>query len=162
MRRKFNVIEANTLTSKPSITATTAAPGEAIDSVQSLWAQALRCDFRQDREVLLCKLAENVQELRTNFPNDPKVLLWNGIVLAGYAKCLGGLAGIHFLKLAKTSLEQAISMAPKDGAAYIYLGLLYDSTPVAPFGFGDEAMAKVLLEEGMALTLNYAKQLHKA
>jgi hypothetical protein len=162
MRRKFNVIEANTHTSKPSISARASAPREAIDSVQALWAEALRCDFRQDREVLLCKLSENVQELRNNFPNDPKVLLWNGIVLAGYAKCLGGLAGIHFQKLAKTSLEHAITMAPRDGAAYLYLGLLYDRAPEAPYGFGDEAMAKVLLEEGMALTLNTAKQIRQA
>jgi hypothetical protein len=55
-----------------------------------------------------------------------------------------------------------MTLAPHDGAAYLYLGLLYDSVPEAPYGFGDEAMAKLLLEQGLALTLNSAEQLRQA
>lgn len=163
MRRIFSVIETNTPTAKPSAkSVATTAPEVTIASVQVLWAEALRCEFGRAREALLCKLSETVQELAASFPNDPKVLLWNGIVLTGYAKCLGGLAGIHYLTQAKSSLERAMTLAPQDGAAYLYLGLLYDSVPEAPYGFGDEAMAKLLLEQGLALTLNAADQLRQA
>lgn len=163
MRRIFSVIETNTPTVKPSAKpATATAPEVAIASIQVLWAEALRCEFGRAREALLCRLSETVQELETNFPNDPNVLLWNGIVLTGYAKCLGGLAGIHFFTRAKNSLERAMTLAPQDGSAYLYLGLLYDSVPEAPYGFGDEAMAKLLLEQGLALTLNSADQLRQA
>ena len=163
MRRIFSVVESNTPTAKPAIRPVVAtAPEAVIASIQVLWAEALRCEFGRAREALLCKLSETVQELASNFPNDSKVLLWNGIVLTGYAKCLGGLSGIHFLTLAKTSLERAMTLAPQDGAAYLYLGLLYDSVPEAPYGFGDEAMAKLLLEQGLALTLNSGEQLRQA
>ena len=162
MRRIFSVIETNTPTANTAVQPATTAPEVAIASIQVLWAEALRCDFGRAREALLCKLSETVQELAASFPNDPKVLLWNGIVLTGYAKCLGGLAGIQFLTQAKASLERAMSLAPQEGAAYLYLGLLYDSTPEAPYGFGDEAMAKLLLEQGLALTLNSAEQLRQA
>ena len=162
MRHIFSVIETNTPTAKQPAAHTATAPDAAIESVQMLWADALRCEFARARETLLCKLSETVQELAINFPNDPKVLLWNGVVLTGYAKCLGGLAGIHFLTQAKLSLERAMTLAPQDGAAYLYLGLLYDSAPEAPYGFGDESMAKMLLEQGLALTLNSTEQLRHA
>lgn len=162
MRHLFSVIETNTPTANQHRAHTAKAPQAAIASVQILWADALRCEFARSRETRLCQLSETVQELMFNFPNDPKVLLWNGIVLTGYAKCLGGLAGIHFLTQAKLSLERAMTLAPQDGAAYLYLGLLYDSAPEAPYGFGDESVAKVLLEQGLALTLNSSEQLRSA
>lgn len=153
MRRVFNVIESNT----PAVHFK-AAPAHYVPSIQTAWAEALRCDFGRVREAMLCKLAETTQELVISHPNDPKILLWNGVVLTGYSKSLGGLAGLALLKRAKTSLERAITLAPNDGAAYLYLGLLYESTPGSPYGFGDEILAKTLLEQGLALTLNAPKK----
>lgn len=153
MRHIFSVIETNA----PTATAQAAlAPEEYISAVQDQWGNALRCDFGRAREAMLCKLAESTQDLVGSYPNDAKAQLWHGVVLTGYAKCLGGVAGLQLLKQAKAALNQAITLAPQDGAAYLYLGLLYDSTPPAPYGFGDETLAKALLEQGLALTLNSA------
>lgn len=155
MRRVFNVIESNATSSPANHLASAAvAPRECIDAIQSSWAQALRCDFGRTRDAILCKLAESTQELVQQYPNDAKALLWNGIVLTGYAKTLGGLCALQFQGTAKASLERAIALAPNDGAAYLYLGLLYDQAPEAPYSFGNETMAKTLLEQGLALTLN--------
>jgi hypothetical protein len=155
MRRVFNVIESNT----PAVhVQLKTAPADCVPSIQREWAEALRCDFARTREAKLCKLAETTQELLISYPNDAKILLWNGVVLTGYAKSLGGLAGLALLKRAKVSLERAITLAPNDGAAYLYLGLLYESTPESPYGFGDETLARTLLEQGLALTLNTPKK----
>ncbi|MCR2745270.1 TRAP transporter TatT component family protein [Limnobacter parvus] len=155
MRRVFNVIESNATSSPANHSATiSAAPQECIEAIQSAWAQALRSDFGRTRDAILCELAQSTQELAQQYPNDARTLLWNGIVLTGYAKSLGGLCALQFQSTAKASLERAIALAPKDGAAYLYLGLLYDQAPEAPYSFGNETMAKALLEQGLALTLN--------
>ena len=159
MRRVFNVIDRG-IASSPTNAET--APDNSIEAVQTAWAQALRCDFGRTRDAMLCHLAETTQELAHQYPNDSKVLLWNGIVLTGYAKSLGGLCALQFQAHAKASLERAIALAPNDGAAYLYLGLLYDHAPASPYGFGDENIARSLLEQGLKLTLNSAEQLRRA
>lgn len=151
MRRLFNVIDRTT-TRGPIHSKT--APNNCIEDIESAWAQALRCDFGPEQDALLCRLTETTRELALQYPNDAKILLWNGIALTGYAKSLGGLCALQFQAHAKASLERAIALEPRDGAAYLYLGLLYDQAPAAPFGFGDEGLAKSLLEQGLTLTLN--------
>lgn len=159
MRRVFNLIDAGA-TSGP--TQATLAPSHYIEAVRATWAQALRCDTGRTRDAMLCGLTETVQELAHQYPEDAKVMLWNGIVLTGYAKSLGGLCALQFQAKAKTALERAILLSPNDGAAYLYLGLLYDHAPGAPYGFGDESIAKGLLEQGLKLTLNCSEQLRQA
>ncbi|HEX4857201.1 MAG TPA: hypothetical protein VFV28_10335 [Limnobacter sp.] len=165
MRRIFNVIETSPAMragKARTALAVSSAPAEAVEGIQSAWANALRCTFERDRSAQLCRLAEHTQQLVQQYPDDPRVQLWNGVVLTGYAKSLGGLCALQLQAAAKTSLEKAIELAPQDGAAYLYLGLLYDHSPTAPFSFGDENMARSLLEKGLALTLNLARPLHCA
>lgn len=150
MRRIFRVIEAN----NPAATTPTQANEDCIRSIQVAWAEALRCDCGRSRDALLCKLADTCNELVLLYPNDAKVLLWQGIVMTGYAKSLGGLCGLQLQLQAKLALERAMALAPTDGAACLYLGLLYDQAPEAPYGFGDETKAKALLEKGLNLMLN--------
>lgn len=158
MRRNFNVRNADSEGNLNRAYMLPICDMETIQAIQASWAQALRCDFGRARDAMLCHLAEQTQELALQYPNDAKVLLWNGIVLTGYAKSLGGLCALQFQAQAKTSLERATKLAPNDGAAYLYLGLLYDHSPTSPFGFGDESVAKTLLEQGLSLTLNAAEQ----
>lgn len=156
MRRMFSVIEANNpapATPSPA-QIHTQAPTDCINAIQAAWAEALRCDFGRAREALLCKLADTCSDLAALYPRDAKVQLWNGIVMTGYAKSLGGLCGLQLQLQAKLALEQAMLLAPLDGAPCLYLGLLYDQAPEAPYGFGDEAKAKALLEKGLNLMLN--------
>jgi hypothetical protein len=159
MRRIFNVIENSPL---PRVSRASTAPAQAIEAVQSAWAKALRCELERDRSSQLCALAETTAELADKHPLDAQVLLWKGVVLTGYAKSLGGLCALQLQDAAKTALEKAIELAPKDGGAYLYLGLLYDHSPEAPYGFGNETKARMLLEKGLALTLNSARPLRCA
>jgi len=126
MRRVFNVIDRG-IASRPTLAEM--APANHIETVQAAWAEALRCDFGRARDAMLCRLAETTQELALQYPNDAKVLLWNGIVLTGYAKSLGGLCSLHFQAQAKASLERAMALAPNDGAAYLLFGLVVRSCP---------------------------------
>jgi hypothetical protein len=151
MRRFFSVAEAN---NPVPPTSPSQAPEDCITAIQSAWAEALRCDFGRARDAMLCRLTEHCNELTLLYPDDAKVLLWHGIVMTGYAKALGGLCGLQLQVQAKIILERAMALAPYDGAPCLYLGLLYDQAPEAPFGFGDEAKAKKLLEKGLGLMLN--------
>lgn len=93
MRRVFNLIDAGA-TSGP--TQATLAPSHYIEAVRATWAQALRCDTGRTRDAMLCGLTETVQELAHQYPEDAKVMLWNGIVLTGYAKSLGDCVHCSF------------------------------------------------------------------
>lgn len=159
MRRVFNVADS---TASQMHTLVQKAPTERIEAVQTAWVHALRSDCGRQRDALLCRLAETTQELADQYPKDPKVLLWKGVALTGYAKSLGGICSLQFQALAKTALERAIALTPHDGAAYLYLGLLYDQAPPAPYGFGDEKTARELLEQGLTLTLNNTGQARSA
>lgn len=159
MRRIFNLIE-NSPAMRASQVST--APAQAIEAVQSAWAQALRCEDEKKRDAQLCQLADSLQELAELHPDDAKVQLWKGIVLTGYAKALGGLCALQLQASARKSLERAIDLAPQDGAAYLYLGLLYDHAPASPYSFGDEQTARELLEKGLALTLQASRPLRYA
>ncbi len=138
---------------KPSTTALKQAPSHLIDLVQSQWSQALRAPAGRERDLLLHSLVENTDELRAAYPQDSRVHMWTGVVSAGYGRELGGVCGLELLNKAKAALEQAIALNPQDGAAYLYLGFLYESVPEKPYCFGDEALAKQFLSTGLKLTL---------
>ncbi|HEX4918984.1 MAG TPA: hypothetical protein VFV43_13860 [Limnobacter sp.] len=129
------------------------APDGCVESIQSAWVRALRADRGPQRDALMCQLAETAEELAALYPNDPKTQLWKGIALAGYAKVVGGLVSLKLLDRAKAALERTIDLNPLDGPAHLYLGLLYERAPEAPFGFGDEKLAKTFLRQGLVLTL---------
>lgn len=152
MRRVFNVIELNTFAAKTQATLET-APLHLIVSIEKAWVQAIRSDVPRTRHMLLCHLTQTTQDLAANYPNDPNVALWNGIVLVAYSRAVGGVCALNMLIEARTSFERAIELAPQNGAAYLHLGLLYERAPIAPYCFGDERKAKELLEKGLCLTL---------
>ncbi|WP_370264194.1 hypothetical protein [Limnobacter sp.] len=128
------------------------APNDCLESIQNAWAEALREPHGQKRMALLGHLAETTEALAHQHPQDAKVHVWLGIVLSGYARQLGGLCALQLLERARQALETALNLNPKDGLAHLYLGLLYEKAPEAPFGFGDEKKAKLLLQKGLALT----------
>jgi len=147
---------------KPSKIAIKQAPNHLIDLIQSQWSQALRAPAGRDRDLLLHSLVENTDELRAAYPQDSRVQLWTGVVSAGYGRELGGVCGLELMNKAKAALEQAIALNPEDGAAYLYLGFLYESVPVKPYCFGDEALAKHFLSLGLKLTLKTPNKLRLA
>ena len=147
---------------KPSTTALKQAPNHLINLIQYQWSQALRAPAGRERDLLLHSLFENTGELRAVYPFDSRVQMWAGVVSAGYGRELGGVCGLELLNEAKAALEQAIALNPQDGAAYLYLGFLYESAPVKPYCFGDEALAKHFLSEGLKLTLKSPSSVKQA
>ncbi len=93
------------------------------------------------------------KQVRHAFPDDADALIWDGIVRSSLAGEKGGLGALAQVKLARTDFEQAIKRAPRalDGAAYTSLGALYYQVPGWPIGFGDDAKARTLLYQGLAI-----------
>jgi tetratricopeptide (TPR) repeat protein len=129
-----------------------AAPSEAVQRLQSSWAQAMYQS--KNKEEQLAKLTEEARARATSTPQDADVLIWEGIVLASYAGAKGGLGALTLVKEAKLALEQAIAINPKalEGSAYTSLGSLYYQVPAWPLGFGDKTKAESNLQK--ALTFN--------
>lgn len=85
---------------------------------------------------------------------EPKII--HGIMLATDASFNRGLASLPKVKQAKSLFEQAIAINGKamDGAAYAYLGSLYDQVPGWPIGFGDAEKADAMFQKAIAIAPN--------
>lgn len=82
---------------------------------------------------------------------EPKIM--HGIMLATDASFNRGLASLPKVKHAKSLFEQAIAINGKtlDGAAYTYLGSLYDQVPGWPIAFGDAEKADAAFQKARAI-----------
>ena len=87
-------------------------------------------------------------------------MVWQAIILSGYAKAAGGItAGIKALKAvdqSKDLLLESISIDSQalDGSAYTSLGSLYYKVPVWPISFGNKEKAREYLEKGLSINPN--------
>ncbi|MFD2190700.1 hypothetical protein [Pistricoccus aurantiacus] len=101
----------------------------------------------------LGELAEDAKALAKTYPNNARVLVWQGIVLASQARAKGGVGALGLAKEARASLEQAIRLDPQGnvGSAYVTLGALYDRVPGWPLGFGDDDQAERMFEKALRI-----------
>jgi tetratricopeptide (TPR) repeat protein len=84
-------------------------------------------------------IAKGETSLRSN-PNNAEIHVWTGILQSTLAGAKGGLGALSLAKAAKSHLESAIDLdgAVLSGSAYTSLGVLYNSVPGWPIGFGDK------------------------
>lgn len=96
-------------------------------------------------------LADEVDTMASDHPDDSHVLTAKGVVLASYAKAKGGLGALDLAKRARSALERAIEIDPsgEDGSAYVTLGALYQHAPGWPIAFGDDGEAARLLKKAV-------------
>lgn len=124
-----------------------------VASLQTAWAEAmyqLGDDARQDA---MADLADRARREADAHPDDPGLLIWNGIILSSYAGEKGGLGALGLVKEARRSLERALEIDPGalQGSAHTSLGSLYYKVPGWPLGFGSDKEARRHLNAALSL-----------
>ena len=85
--------------------------------------------------------------------DEADVLVWQGIILASYARERGGLGALGTAGDARDALEKAIEIDPQglNGSAYVTLGALYDRAPGRPLGFGNSETAERMFQRALEI-----------
>ena len=119
-------------------------------SLKNRWEHTVTEMPANQREETLKALASEAEQLASQHPNEAEVLIWQGIVLASYARERGGLGALGTAGDARDVLERAIEIDPT-GSAYVTLGALYDRAPGRPLGFGNSDTAERMFQRALEL-----------
>lgn len=122
-------------------------------SLKNRWEHTVTEMPANQREETLKALASEAEQLAGQHPNEADVLIWQGIVLASYARERGGLGALGTAGDARDVLERAIEIDPAggNGSAYVTLGALYDRAPGRPLGFGNSDTAERMFQRALEL-----------
>lgn len=134
----------------------TAFAAETVADLQQAWAHATYEVPASERAPALDRLGKEATDLVASHPNDPALLIWQGIILSSYAGEASGFTALGAAKRARSALQKALEIDPQalDGSAYTSLGALYYKVPGWPIGFGDDKKARSYLEQALALNPN--------
>ncbi len=133
-----------------------AATPEQLLPFQQRWAE-IQYELDEDaRAKAFAELAEQLGALRAETPEDPDLMIWQGITLSSEAGAKGGLGALKLVKQARTLFEQAIDRNPEalQGSALTSLATLYHQVPGWPIGFGNDDKAGALFQQALAINPN--------
>lgn len=125
---------------------------EDVLAVANDWARVKYLSNSDDeRQRNMELVGAKADELAQRYPDQPKALIWDGIVTSERASLTWGIAALNFASRARDVLLKAESMNPKaaDAGAPTSLGVLYYRVPGFPFGWGDKDKARAYLEEAV-------------
>lgn len=124
---------------------------QTLEGYQQQWSQAMYQVAQDKREPLLSDLVEELRAAVAAEPNNPRLLIWEGIVLSTLAGERGGLGALSLVKEAKAAFEASLALDPValGGSAATSLGSLYHQVPGWPIAFGSDKKALRYLEQGL-------------
>jgi tetratricopeptide (TPR) repeat protein len=129
---------------------------EDVAALQHDWAVATYQTPDKEKEATFKALSERAAQVADTYPDRAEPMVWEAIILSGYADALGGIKAVFQalpkVKQARDLLLEAEKRDPQvlDGSVYTSLGSLYYMVPGWPVGFGDKKKAKVYLEKAVA------------
>lgn len=122
-------------------------------SLKNRWEHTVTEMPANERESTLKALVGEAGQLAEQHGDDADVLVWQGIMLASYARERGGLGALGTAGDARDVLEHAIELDPlgSNGSAYVTLGALYDRAPGRPIGFGNSDTAERMFQRALEI-----------
>jgi tetratricopeptide (TPR) repeat protein len=122
-----------------------------IVQLQHDWAKVNYHTEKKAQEEAFKALAERANQITVSHANAPEALIWEAIILSGYAKAKGGLGALKQAEKARDLLLVAEKINPQalQGSAYTTLGSLHYKVPGWPLGFGDKKKARAYLEKAL-------------
>jgi tetratricopeptide (TPR) repeat protein len=125
-------------------------------TLQHAWAKATYQTSKDQQEPAFKVLTEQAHQLTTQHPDANEAMIWEAIVLSGYAKSMGPLHPVNALKAAEQARDLLLSSIKTNpqalhGSAYTTLGSLYFRVPGWPIGFGDKKKGREYLEKALQL-----------
>lgn len=126
---------------------------ETLLSYQEQWAHINYALPKEQKEAQFEMLANKLQTFSQQYPDRPEPLIWRGIVMSTWAGAKGGLGALGLVKDARSLFERSLKMSENalQGSAYTSLGSLYYQVPGWPVGFGDDDMARAMLEKAIKI-----------
>lgn len=129
------------------------ANGEVLGELQGAWASA---NYESTGDEQVRKFESLITKAETEIaldPNNPELLIWQGIILSTYAGKTSGLSALSLIKQARTSLESARALDDEalDGSVYTSLGALYYQVPGWPIAFGNDKKARKYLTKALSI-----------
>ena len=124
-----------------------------LKELQSGWAIAnYQLQDKEQINAFEALIAKGEASLNSN-PNDAKIHVWTGILQSTLAGAKGGLGALSLAKAAKSHLQTAIELdgSVLSGSAYTSLGVLYNSVPGWPIGFGDKKKSLTNLKRALEI-----------
>lgn len=139
--------------STSDVAAAAAATEDPLPAIQARWAEIRYQLPESERVKAFDALVNDIGRAQLRAPDDLRLQVWKGIVLASEAGAQGGLGALSLCKQARTEFEAVIAKDGRvlDGSAYTSLGSLYYQVPGWPLGFGDEDTARELLQQGLSI-----------
>lgn len=125
----------------------------AIIQLQHDWARANYHTPKDQQEAAFQALAERAHQVTAASPHRAEAMIWEAIILSGYAKAKGGLGALKFAEQARDLLLASLKIDPLalQGSAHTTLGSLYYKVPRWPVGFGNHKKAREHLEQALAI-----------
>ncbi|MFI0471596.1 TRAP transporter TatT component family protein [Halomonas sp. HMF6819] len=132
---------------------TVSAYQDELFSLKNRWEHTVTELPANQRQSTLEALSDEAETLASQNPNEADVLVWQGIILASYARERGGLGALGTAKEARAVLERAIELDPQgsNASAYVTLGALYDRAPGRPLGFGNSDTAERMFQRALEI-----------
>lgn len=120
-------------------------------SLKNRWEHTVSDLPANQRESTLKILADEANALAQENADQADVLVWQGIILASYARERGGLGALGVAGDARDALERAIALDPQgaNGSAFVTLGALYDNVPGRPISFGSSEKARQMFQRAV-------------
>jgi len=125
----------------------------SIAQLQHDWAKANYQTPEDAQEAAFNSLVDEAHQVTAKSGDAPEAMIWEAIVLSGYAKAKGGLSGLKSVEKARDLLLSVEKIKPDalQGSAYTTLGSLYYKVPGWPIGFGDKKKARAYLEKALQI-----------
>lgn len=125
----------------------------SIAQLQHEWARANYQTTKDNQEAAFKSLSDQAHQVSTAYPGHAEPLIWEAIILSGYAKAKGGLGALRVAEQSRDLLLAAEKINPQalNGSAYTSLGSLYYKVPGWPIGFGDKKKARAYLEKALQM-----------
>lgn len=138
-------------------TVASAGMPEDVKSINDNWARiSYQMNGSSHQTSALDQLARQADQVVARYPNQAEPLLWQGIVVSEQANRANIFHKLGLATRARDILARAYSINPRagNGGAAMSLGVLYYKVPGSPIGFGDDARARQLLQQALALDPN--------
>jgi len=134
--------------------AASAGMPEEVKSINDNWARiSYQMNGSSHQTTALDQLAHQADQVVARYPKQAEPLLWQGIVVSEQANRANIFHKLGLATRARDRLARAYAINPRagNGGAAMSLGVLYYKVPGSPLGFGDDARARQLLQQALAL-----------
>lgn len=125
----------------------------AVEKLQHEWAIANYQTAEDKQEASFKALSELAHQMSANNPGHAELMVWEAIIVSGYAKAKGGIGALGLAKTSRDLLLAAEAINPQalHGSIYTTLGSLHYKVPGWPIGFGDQKKARGYLEKALQM-----------